>query len=323
MALTPRSIALRLLKASGIVSTDPSHETNALLTRGIVDGDMEEVLITINAALQEICAEGPSALTEKSVAEVLRPPASITVSVEQYSKAVTVTSGWVSWMQGCTVRIAGDTQDNRFLRQHDIGATTSLMSPYMGTTGIVSATVYGDALPLPNYYLNILGPIELPDRCLHLAADPAAFRHGSDFYRSGYVVEESYSTFQTKAVGTPVLALVDADYDATRESLPYYLRVNPMPDRAYPITFRVKLTPLAFTMDDIESGDYETDPDSIIPQDWNESVLLPIALQRWQAHPSCVLGPTQREEIARQYTQAINFLQSLRPRTGSVTATYI
>lgn len=318
MALTPRSIVLRLLKMSGIVTTNPTHEANALMTRGVIAGDMEEALITLNAALQEVCAEGPSALTEKPISEVLRPPAQITLNATQYSKTVSAVTGWASWMKGCTVRIQGDAQDNRLLSE------TELQSPFMGNTGTgTGATVYGDTLPLPSNYLNIIGPIELPDRRLVLVPDPSAYRDLQKRDNTGLVTYESYGSFQNKMMGTPEIAFVDADYNAALTYLPIYLRVNPMPDRAYPIGFRVKCKPTLFTMADIEEGDYTTDPGSTIPLEWTESVLLPVALQRWTAHPSCVIDPRQSAEILRQYNQAILFLQSLRPTTGSVTATFI
>ena len=310
-----RDVILYLLRFSGVNSLDPDLEDQSLNRRGFVPTDLPDALVAVNGAWQEISAAGPASLTEQSCSDVLRPPTQVSVAVTQYSAAVTVT-GWQTWMAQCTARVGGDGTDNRFL------SSTALLSPYLGTSGTVQATVYGDALAMDSRFLNIIEPFTADGRPLGIAADEsqvlsgsqAQWQDGSDY------VTQAVGYLNQKPVATPNVVFPDSVWDSSKAYLPIYLRFSPMPDRAYAVRFRAKLKPLVFTTADI--GDATTVANSTIPADWVESILLPVALQKWMAHHSVNPSPGQMQEIGRAYQQAMRIVQDMVPRTGRVMPVY-
>ncbi len=307
-----------MLKLSGVTALTNNADQNTLLQRGIVTGDTADVLAVINATVQELNKKAPSAIAAGTFSEVLRPPTNITVTATQYSKTVTL-SGWESWMEGCTVRITGDTDDNR------LDSQTTLLGPYMGNSGAtLAATVFADSLALPSTHLNVIEPISLSRSGqswpIAIAGDKAAFRAMAGNINAPAELVDRVGSVGIKTIGTPRVAFVTSEYDPAAGFLPLYIRFHPMPDQAYKVEFTTKFKPPTYTLADIEG---EEDPGTEATGDWNESVLLPVAKKRWTEHPSCVCTPQQLQEIDRQYHHAIDALDGLIPRTGSVMPVYL
>lgn len=308
--MTYRTIADRLLRYIGIQSLATAANANALNQRGLEDQDIPDVVTCLQGSLEEIFTLMPSGLVEREVGGVLRPGASVTVSVTNYSAACTL-SGYATWMLGCTIRIPGDDLDNRLI------SSTQLLRPFMGSTGSVGATVYGDCIPVAATYCQVIEPVKIPCRPkLQMMGSREEFNIYTDFPRHGVY------GLANKSIGEPRAWLADFEsLGSAQASL--YLRVNPMPGLVYALTFVGRIAPPTITAANIyNSGTPDTDPgvSSFLPN--ASSTLLAFALQRWTAHPSFSADSQQLQEIARQYKVAKELIEKRTAQVGRQRAIY-
>ncbi len=238
----------------------------------------------------------------------LRAPVSVTLDLEQYSAEVTIT-GWEPWMAGCSIRIGGETADNA------IRAEEELVQPYLGPTASgVAATVYHDCISLAPGETEIFGPVEIPQtRRLSAAGSLAEFecydvaQVGGNEY--GHLWVKLHSSARQPA--QPWAYFVDAEEGATGPVT--RLRVLPIPDQLYPLRYSVRLAPPA-----IEEADILPDEDPGVefplPEGWDESVLLPLAIRRFTTHAAfAAAGPAVVTEINRQAMVAMGILRKWSP----------
>lgn len=303
--MTIRDIALLILRDFGVSTLNPATNENNRNARGITDGDLQAVVFHVNGALEEIYNDGPAAISEKPLGDVLRPETAVTVTATQYSRTISALTTFESWMVGCTFRIAGDANDNQLL------SATELVRPYMGSSGSgKTGQVWGDALLLPSNASHLLPPIRLIGQDdLELVGTKTEFQpRGSS---------------TPKCAGTPERAFVDTWHDQT-EGVTYLkklLRVDPMPSQAFAVDFTVKLTPPVIEVEDIDEGDHTADPEVVLPTDWLNSVLLPIARQRASSDPLFV-NQDGKPEIARQFNIARAILKGQTPGRGAQRGIY-
>lgn len=313
--MTIQALALQLLQYVGVWSLDPALNTNETNQRGLQASDLVTVIVSINAAIQEIY-EALVALSEKRLTPTIYPPATIAFTATQYSTTISGVTGYQSWMKGCTVQLsANDPVDN------EITSATELFRPYLGVSGPVSGTVYCDAILLPANVKNVMEPVELPNvRRMTVASSREDFRFWNMSRhddRPAIYNEGAYLT-TNKTVGDPRVYIVEPLSDSTSQALPLYLRLNPMPMRAMFASFRARIKPPVFTVADI--GSVGSEPLTVIPVDWHESILLPLALKRFTRHPS--FDNEARNEIADQAKEARLLLASYRPQIATPDAQY-
>lgn len=245
--MTPYDIAVQLAPLLGSSTQDQVSSLNGI---NLDDSDKAAIAIAITQALQEIFGLGPTALSEQLYGSVLRPPVNVSFTATQYSTTISGFATWADWMQGCTVQ-GGDGEDNELI------SATELVRPYMAASGTANGTVYADAIRLPDWVKNTMDPIWTP-RIPMLR--PAMNREGLRFYNSPYIGDlghqhyPSHGAFYTsrnKTAGEPVKYLVESRYDPSTGALPLFMRFNPMPGQATPITFRVKRKPPVITVADL------------------------------------------------------------------------
>src|SRR6478609_6271849 len=128
MSLTIHKLGLALLRRIGVPSYDPAANAMNQNRRGLCAGDLDEALNAINGAMEECFALGPIELSEQQQAGVLRAATAVSLDVTQYSTTIANLTTWADWMQGCTIRIAGDSRDNELISE------TQLLRPYMGAS---------------------------------------------------------------------------------------------------------------------------------------------------------------------------------------------
>jgi hypothetical protein len=143
----------------------------------------------INAALQKLHDYAPDHSKTVPVALSLAAPTAITIGVTQ---GLTTFTGYsiTSDDQYCTIRIDGDGVDNQVI------AAGTLLHPYAGTTGTVTATIYHDAIALDETYATIVSNPRHLDTNLELGQG-----HYPDRHRLAYRL----------AVGEPESWLVEAN----------------------------------------------------------------------------------------------------------------
>lgn len=157
--------------------------TNALLGMAGLEavshgppGLEERIIQDINRGLEHVGESNPAVFYQvrPDQAEVVRPPATVSVTVTQYSKAVTFTAGYVSsWMPGCAILIDGDSTLNR-IEDEATPSAPALAEPYMGASGTVQATVYHDWISLPSNVRQVMDPVSLDKSTILLPAQGAA-----------------------------------------------------------------------------------------------------------------------------------------------------
>lgn len=327
-----RDVAARLLALSGVTSFTPDNSGSAKLKRGVVTGDLDALGVCITAGMQEILDVGPASLSERDDGALLQAPTVVTAAVTNGSAVVTLT-GYVSWMAGCTIRIAGDAYDNELL------SATLLARPCMAPTGSASATVYGDVIQLASTIKNVLQPVSIPS---FPALYPCGSREEFDQFplgnaRQGFRARTTFSSangygsgdsgsggmiWQQRQVGIPRAYFVESRYDSSLAYVPIYLRLSPMPAGQTPIRYRVKLKAPIFTGAQIDDGSGNNPGNVSIPQDMIEMGLVSFASQRWMSQPSVVLSDRQAAEISRQYQAALQALRGMRPMIATTTAVY-
>lgn len=266
-------------------------------------------LSDINGALQEMFEGGPPHLSRRPFAVDVQAPAVVAIDVTEGSTAVTIT-GYLDWMAGCLVRITGATYDNELVI--DINGEPALLQPFRGTDGQeLPATVYCDAIALDSTLIEVLGDPEIPNvRKLCMAAGRESFLRADIDYWRDYGRADTTVQRVARSIGQPHTAWIESVLleDEMAEMNAKRLRLCPLPDTTYTVRGDALYAPPAFTLSDLNN--------SLIiqlPNGWHESILLPMALQRFTASPWWKNADV-KTEIARQYTAALKILQGTRPQ---------
>ena len=299
---------MRMLKYIGVRQLAPEAAGSQL--ESVQPGDLDGVATAITGAMQEVFDAAPDEMREQRIGSVLYAPAGGTVSATQFSTAISNFTGYQSYMPGCTVRLAGDAQDNELVSQ------TALERPYMGTTGNVGITIYHDCLTLDPGVDHVSTPVELPNQAPLYAANDRL-----DFMRwvgvplitdeAGNAMDFPFYHYYQRTVSRPRAWFAEGWYDPAQTQYVKRIRFGPMPDTNYPVAYRVALCPPRYSSEDIVAPGDDTcaDPGTVIPVSnaWVETILLPVALQRFTAHPA-FKNESAKAEIARQYKQALAIL---------------
>lgn len=304
--VTIQEICLRLLKYIGVRQLAPEPVNSQL--ESIQPGDLDDLLACINGAMQEVFEAAPDEMRQQGAGAVINAPASGTCSVIQFGFTISAFVGYLPYMNFCTCRLAGDTQDNRLIN------ATTLERPFMGATGAnVGITVYHDFLTLPTNVDQVKDPVELPNQWGLIKANDYI-----NYLRfcgvplvvddAGHAINYPFFYFYQKTVARPMAYFPDTYFEPLQNQQVKGIRLGPLPDQTYPLAFRVALNPPVFHETDIAvdcgAGNY-TDPGTLIPvsNSWVASIFLPYALQRWTAHPA-FKNEAAKAEIMRQFKQA-------------------
>lgn len=317
--ITVQDVAMRMLKYIGVRQLAPEAAGSQL--ESVQPGDLDDVATAITGAMQEVFDAAPDEMRERRVGGVLHAPVSGTVSVAQFGTTITNFAGAQGYMPGCTVRLAGDPQDNELGPQsldgsgNPIAGRYSLERPYMGTGGDnVAISVYHDCLTLDPGVDHVNTPVELPNQAPLYAANDRL-----DFMRwlgvplitdaAGNAIGFPFYYYYQRTVSRPRAWFAEGWYDPAQAQYVKRIRFGPMPDTNYPVAYRVAMCPPRYTSADIDNGDHATDPGTVIPvsNSWVETILLPVALQRFTAHPA-FRNESAKAEIGRQYKQALAIL---------------
>ncbi len=242
--MLPSDFAVQLAPMIGTSTIDELSSLNGL---NLSDSDRAAMAIAMTQGLQEVFALGPPALSEQRYSTILRGPTNVTFNATQFSTTISSFATWASWMEGCTIQ-GGDGEDNELL------SATELLRPYNAATGAVSATVYGDAIKLPSWAKNTMPPVEtqqVPQ--LVPANNREEFRWWNAVNQWGHYARYGWPSYSTrsKSSGRPLVYFVEPRYDPSTGALPLFMRFNPMPGSATPVTFRIKRKPPVIVANDL------------------------------------------------------------------------
>lgn len=319
-------VAKRLLRDVGVMSLSPANPSGQNVE--LEDGDIADVVMAMNAALQECWDDGPAEISQRPGSGFLNAPTTVTLDVTHGSRTIASLTTFAAWMEGCTIRIEGDNADN------EITSSTSLARHYTGSTGTgVSATVYGDSFTLDEGVQHIMQPVWVSDN-RNGSGWPLPMANSLDeFMRvggwpivadiNGRGISTSYPNplFLNcrKPVGNrPYIWIQDGFYDADSAYLKRRVRFSPMPDNATVMGYVELVTPPRILPEDIHDGSEATLP---IPNGWVESIYLPICRQHMTGL-STFQSESAKPEIARAYRAAKARIINSTGAKASVFARY-
>ena len=214
------------------------------------DGRLE-VLDAINGGLQRLHALAPYQSKLKTAAIALPAPVTVSIDVTHGSTACAVGLGTAFTAEQLhrTIRVPGDDVDNR------IASTFTLLHPYAGATGTVSATIYGDAYALDEIYEELVG-------------DPRILESDGKLTHSN---EREF--WRTLPVCEPGYYWLEADAANQSPAAPSVIRFDSLPDKLYRLEAQFTLAPARVGFTELLA------PADALPlrADHIEAYLLPVA----------------------------------------------
>lgn len=267
-------------------------------------GRNASILAAMNAALQDCYSKQSPWVREDKVGEILRPPATVTITVTADSRTATIT-GWQSWMAGCTIVIEGHDVDNEVKGN---AATTQLKYPYGGESGSKSATVYHDCITLDSTILLVVPPVRwngspVPSLMSGGSVGNPLHLHDYGMHRNPQAITNIDPRRAGDLVGR-VWGVSVESHSITGQGPPVNrMRLSGSASTQGTLDFTAKIRPPDIT--NIQST--EEPP---VPHGFAESVFLPIARQKLTASPF-FRDQAGKEEIANADREARTILASI------------
>jgi len=328
MALTALQLVNIMASYCGVYSLNPSHATNTKVTSpGLPPTLLDSAICEINGALQEIHNISPRAQYYHRQGAILNAPTDVTISLTANSDICSV-SDYQQWMNGCTIRINGSPVVNELL------GPCRLRRPYDGdTVSNITAKVYHDCIVQKSDVIGICGPIELPQiRVLSIESSREEFYRyeWNQLYGNDYTSGMMKIGVSAKIPAQPRAAYIDTE--AKSSGMEIRLQILPIPDQRYLLHYGVIKNAFSIDKSNVLTLDSEgnmvvdgsgnpIDPGTIFntPGEWDESVLKPMAVQRFTSHPNFGTGnPIAAAEIARQHQKAMDIIQNAAPNRAAV-----
>ena len=227
-------------------------------------GDIQEAA---NAALQRLYNALPTYFKEQTQGFVLPAPLAITgVGVTQFSKTITGYA-FTDAQFGQTVVLDGDPGWNQIIGDHE------LLNPYMGSTGTVSGTIYGNAIHSDTFPLDrIIGNPQFANQNLFPVASFTIASAG------GYAQSPWLWTNQ---VGLPATWWPQVFGNSQGNRPLMVLKFAPAPDQAYAVNVRIGFWPRRITI-----ADYDANESLPVPDQFIEPSLIPMCLEEFMASES-------------------------------------
>lgn len=204
----------------------------------------------------------PMSRKETQVQRLLNAPLQITIGVTDASAVITYGTSFPhapytaeSELYGNSVQIPGDAKLNR------LDTALTLMGPFLGTTGSVAATFYGDALKFTTDQLQIVQP---PRWLATGASQSRSLIHLVPANMPPYW--EAYPYLNTIESGEPLWYWTEPLRPSSSvASSTWLLRVWPLPAARGTLSFSLASYPAALSFDDLSANTEMAVPDRELP----------------------------------------------------------
>lgn len=263
-------------------------EACARLGRRTRDGDFASLTMTeqvdlitaLNAAQQRLFNALPPYFKEKTVGLVIPAPVAIaSIGVVQFAQAVTGFSFGTAQF-GQSVQLGTDPQWNQII------GPANLLNPYMGASGTVTGTIYGNAaFPTDYPFDHVIGNPQFADQTL-----AGLFPINMALNNGGQAADWIYQ----QNIGRPTAWWTQVFGGSQGVTPLMVMRFAPAPDQAYAIKVRLGFWPKRLTL-----TDYINNSQLIIPDQFIEPAFIKMALQEFVASPAWVVKGDEKEVDAR------------------------
>lgn len=256
--------------------------------------EQSDLLRSANSGLQKVYNALPTYFKELTEGFVLPAPLALTgIAVTQFS-ATLPASTFTAAQLGATVRLDGDSQWNQ------VNGTDSLLNPYMGTTGTVNGTVYGDAYTSTTVPLDrIIGNPTFPDRTGWIVG-PADMR-GDPYSRR--ILQQS--------IGMPRVWWTQTFGNSQGRSPFVTLKFAPLPDMAYPVKVRTAFWPRRLVL-----ADYTAATSLPVPDQFIETALIPMCIAAFLTSPAYLVRGDE-EQLRDEAREAERYLRLQPGQVGA------
>lgn len=235
--------------------------------------EMGDVFTAINAALQRLYNALPTYFKEQTQGFVLPAPLAITnVGVTQYAKTITG-HAFTAAQFGQSVQLDGDSQWNQII------GTAELLNPYMGATGTVNGTVYGNALYSETYpFDRVIG-----NPCY-------ANQNQTPLFQQQMVPGSASAAWLfNQAVGWPQTWWPQVFGNSQGKKPIMVLRFAPAASQATAISVRMGFWPKRVTL-----ADYDANVELTVPDQFIEPALVPMCLEEFMISPAWIVRGDER-----------------------------
>ncbi len=228
--------------------------------------EQTDIADAANNALQQVYNALPPYFKEITEGFVLPAPQAITLAVVQYSNQLS-SSVFTDAQIGRSVQLDGDPAWNQII------SNDRLLNPYMGATGTVDGTIYGDAVWSTRYpFDRIIGNPTF-------ANQNSAFLLRREMIHTQIQNNSNWVWYQT--AGMPVTWWTQMLGNSQGNEPLLVLRFAPAPTIAYSINVRMSYWPKRLTLADYDAATTLTVPDQFL-----ETALIPLAVQAFMASPA-------------------------------------
>lgn len=235
--------------------------------------DAVEIVAGMNAGISEYYKLAPARFSRTTISKLLPAPATVSVQAVNGSATLGATA-FAEAQRGASVVVGDDAGQN------EVVGPDSLLDAYLGTTGTVSASVYGDAV--------VLG-----DATFRRVVSHPRLNDGTELKVDDALVNRNFKG--TRGIGTPRRYCVEMSGAAGGGKDVAILRVDPMPNKAFIARMEVELSPLKIVYADLSAP-----VDVPVPADMEHSL---IALIRWHLKGNELFPDSQdtdsKAELAR------------------------
>lgn len=255
--------------------------------------EQQDIAEAANAALAQTYNALPTYFKELTEGFVLPAPQPITLSVVNGSAQLS-SSVFTDAQIGRSITLSGDANWNQVI------ATDRLLDPYLGPTGITNGTLYGDAVWSTRYpFDRIIGNPAFANQSLGLFTPMEMVRSNGALF-----------PFQQQ-VGLPRAWWTQQLGNSQGNEPLLVLRFSPAPDQQYAINVRIsywskRLTP----------QDYADNTVIPVPDQFLETVLIPLALQAYMSSPAWLAGAGDGAVIDRA-AAALEFAKNQYGQPGA------
>lgn len=243
-----------------------------------------DVATAANEAIQQTYNLLPSYYKEITEGFVLPAPQPLTLAVTQFSDQLS-SDVFTTSQIGASVVLNGDPAWNQVI------ATNRLTRPYMGQTGTVGGTVYGDS------WYSLRYPFDRVIGNPRLANQQTAMYWGGDLRR---ITDNNRLWNWLQTIGQPVSWWTQMLGNSQGNEPLMVIRFTPAPSIAYSLSIKTAYCPKRLT-----PADYLNSSTIVVPDQFLETVLLPLAYRALMGTPvwesrkdeAMVLAAAERAEM--------------------------